>query len=94
VKDKIELGLLANGGSVWNHQNCECDPDTGSVPCRYCAIHNALIYARTLAAQGKEMVALLDRMPHRPGCSFCHPDCPRCIWNVIRPRVVNNLGVA
>lgn len=66
-KDKITLGLLANGGDVWTNKDCECDPETGHSPCRYCAIHNALIYARSRIAE-LEAQLLCD-------CS-CGDPCP------------------
>lgn len=40
--DELSLALLANGGTEWDQKNCECDYESNSSRCRYCAIHNAL----------------------------------------------------
>jgi hypothetical protein len=43
--DELTTALRANGGETWVQKYCECDHDVGAVPCRYCAIHNALTHA-------------------------------------------------
>lgn len=41
IEDALRLADDANGGAVFNCDNCECDPDVGRV-CRYCAIWSGL----------------------------------------------------
>lgn len=40
--EAVELAHLANGGKEFRQDWCECDRECGMVPCRYCAIHDAL----------------------------------------------------
>ena len=62
VKEQIELAILANGGEKWRNDWCECDPDVGASPCRYCAIFNALKIAQGLS---EELGAQQEELHHR-----------------------------
>jgi hypothetical protein len=42
---KLQLAFLAIGGRDYNKSFCECDYSVGAVPCRYCAVYDALIAA-------------------------------------------------
>ncbi len=42
IEERIDIGLLANGGRDYDIRNCECDPESNQAPCRYCAIYSAL----------------------------------------------------
>lgn len=58
---QVELALLANGGFVWDSNNCECDPETNASPCRYCAIQAALSSVRAYLTSADTETEALDR---------------------------------
>ena len=47
-------GSMCEGKIVFTAGLCECDPDVGLAPCRYCAIHDALVAAYNAAEAAKE----------------------------------------
>jgi len=44
----IELAHQANGGRYAHDQYCQCNCETGQIPCQYCAVNNALVSAQTI----------------------------------------------
>jgi len=59
---KIELALLANGGVEWDKNSCECDPEVGQVPCRYCAIHHALTWSNGRLEHLQALEAIAEKL--------------------------------
>ena len=64
MSEKLELGFAAIGGKEWQQSFCECDPDTGHVPCCYCAEFDALHEAERLEAE-VERLSELPRLQQR-----------------------------
>jgi len=42
--EEVNLAIMANGGSEFRNDWCQCDPAVGAVPCEYCATRIALIH--------------------------------------------------
>jgi len=54
LAEDLEMAHLANGGREFRQDWCECDPETGMTPCRYCAIHSVLTRTERLLKEISE----------------------------------------